>query len=264
MQGKPLPAFRETRRQAGEILSQKSNRLKLIEGLLFCLTFFIFGALLEQTCLQIANLPGSDERMQWAAVILAKILFWGSQIFVTAPLVIGLLQMAQRMARGEEAFLADLFLPFRSGNAYSCALTALLPFFERFLLLFALPDLLFGIFELLFGKSLLLSAIETVVLFLLAVAWLLLALRGFVRLCFLLSWKMPLRAARRANRQIAGTSFVGGGRFWLGFLPWILLGFLTVGILLIADVIPRMMIFYFQYTGQMTDFAFSSEEPDHE
>ena len=264
MSERNLPDFRETNREAGKILSQRSNRLKLVEGFLFCGIAFIFAFLLQQGCLQIAALQKEVDWVFILSVCLANVLFWGFQLLVTAPLLVGMLQMAVRMANDEDAFLPELFSPFSSGKAYFRVLVILWPFYWKMGLFWLLPGLAFDGLTALFGASALLSILKTVVSFLLVVAWILLALRGFLRLSFLLQWRMPLPASGRANREIAGRSFAGGGIWWIHYLPRIILGFLTVGILLIADVIPRMMISYFRYAGRMTDYPFSSEEPKHE
>lgn len=255
--------FREANRKAGEILSQNANRLKLIEGLLFCITFFFFALLLCEAGAQTAALAVAE----WQVLLLSiagDLLYWGILLLVVMPLFVGLLNMAERMARGCDVFLPDLFLPFASGKRYLRALIVLWPLYWKFGVFYWFPGILLRALVSLFGQIPWLLASGAGVLLLLAIVWLLLALRGFVRLSFLLQWRMPLLAAGRANRQIAGTSFSGGGLWWLCFLPRILLGFLTIGILLIADVIPRMMISYFRYAGRMTDFAFSSEEPNYE
>ena len=263
MANQPLPDFRETNREAGEILSQNSNRLKLIEGIFVCVTFFIFALLLREACLQAAQLMAT-QLGKILFFIAGNLLYCGVVLLAVMPLVVGLFGMAARMANDCDVFLPDLFLPFASGKNYLRALIVLWPLYWKFGVFCWFPGLAFDALVSYFGKTLLLVILGAVVLGLLIVVWLLLGLRGFVRLSFLLQWRMPLLAAGRANRQIAGKSFAGGGRWWLCFLPRILLGFATVGILLVADVIPRMLISYFRYAGRMTDFVFSSEEPNHE
>ena len=139
-------------------------------------------------------------------------------------------------------------------------LIVLFPLYWKFAVFCWFPSILYDALAVAFDTAAAFVVIGNVVLWLLNVAWLLLALRGFLRLSFLLQWRMPLLASGRANRQIAGKSFTGGGRWWLCFLPRILLGFLTVGILLVADVIPRMLISYFRYAGRMTDYPFTLED----
>ena len=256
--------FQAANREASVILFRRSNRFKLIEGLLFCITAVLFAFLLREACLQTATVLAKTNGGKILLVLTGGLLFWGFLIFVVAPLFLGLLQMAARMANDEEVFLPDLFLPLSNGKRYLRALAVLLPFLWKIAAFFWLPGFLFDVLEAIFGEMLLFTVLDVVVSALLAAAWCLLALRGFVRLSFLLQWRMPLRASRRANRQIAGKSFSGGGFWWICYLPRILLGFLTVGILLVADVIPRMMISYFRYAGRMTDYAFSSEEPNYE
>ena len=256
--------FRQSNEEAGVILFRRSNRLKLVEGLLFCATVFLFALLLQEACLQMAARLAKTMAGVRLFTLTGKLLFWGLLLFVFAPLCLGLLRMAARMANDEEVFLPDLFGPFSGGKAFGATLATLFPFYWKAFAFSSLPNILFAVLKICFGKPLWLILTGTVVLIVLGIVWLLLALRGFVRLSFLIQWRMPLLASGRANRQIAGKSFSGGGFWWICYLPRILLGFLTVGILLIADVIPRMLISYFRYAGRMTDYAFSSEEPNYE
>ena len=55
-----------------------------------------------------------------------------------------------------------------------------------------------------------------------------------------------------------------GFYFFFGFLPLLCLGVLTVGILLLADVLPRMCVGYFQYCNFMTDSLIRMEEKRYE
>ncbi|MBE6529081.1 MAG: hypothetical protein E7680_00545 [Ruminococcaceae bacterium] len=254
------PDFRTAYREAGEILSRRSNRLKLVEGFLFLVTFFIFAFLLREACWQMALVLAVE---QWEKVLLSivgDLLFYGSLFLVVAPLFTGLLHMAVRMANDGDSFLIDLFYSFSSGKRYLRSLIVLFPLYWKFAVFCWFPGILYDAFAVIFGNAVVFVVVGNVVLWILNVIWLLLALRGFVRLSFLLQWRMPLLAACRANRQIAGRSFSGGGRWWLCFLPRILLGFLTVGILLVADVIPRMLISYFRYAGRMTEYPFPLED----
>ena len=256
--------FRRANEEASVILFRRSNRLKLVEGLLFCATAFIFALLLREACLQMAAKLTKTVTGTALLALTGDLLFWLFSFFVVAPLCLGFLQMAARMANDEEVFLPELFLPLLSGKAFGSSLLTLFPFYWKISLFSLLPNILFEVLKFYFGKPLWLVLSGGFVLIILHIVWLLLALRAFVRLSFLLQWRMPLLAAGRANRQIAGKSFSGGGVWWLCYLPRILLGFLTIGILLIADVIPRMMISYFRYAGRMTEYAFSSEEPNDE
>ena len=260
MANQRLPSFRTAYDEAGEVLSRRSNRLKLIEGLLFCVTFFVFALLLREACLQTAAVLAVTQLGKILLSVAGGLLFWGCLFLVIAPLSVGLAEMAARMAKDDDVFLTDLFRPFANGKNYLRALIVLFPLFWKFAVFSWFPGIAFDALIACFGSVNYLVLPGVLVLVALAIVWLLLALRGFVRLSFLLQWRMPLLAAGRANRQIAGRSFVVGGHWWLCFLPRILLGFLTVGILLVLDVIPRMLVSYFRYAGQLTDYPFPPED----
>ena len=74
----------------------------------------------------------------------------------------------------------------------------------------------------------------------------------------------PLRAirkdAKRARRQNPRFFF----RYWAFFFPRILLGILTVGIYLLAEVLPMMLLTYFCEHQKTQELMIHLEEIDHE
>ncbi len=260
MEQRALPDFRATRAKAGEILSQKSNRLKLTEAIIVCLLPVLLSVLLVQLFESVADLTLSGDAARTAAAIGFNCLLGLFHLFFTLPLLMGLFGMAAGMARGDSVSLTELFAPYANGAAYRQVLSLSLRLVLRVAaLIFAVEGTLL-LFRL-FGRGILALAILTAVLAVgEVIVWIALLLLRFRVLFFVCGERMPVREANRRAARVAKRSRRGGAVWLLSFLPWILLGLLTVGILLLADVIPRMCISYFLYTEQMTETLNPSEE----
>ena len=83
--------------------------------------------------------------------------------------------------------------------------------------------------------------------------WAWLSMRSFLLPYFALS--LPDAAVRMRPYAVSV-----GARYWIGFFPWIVLSFLTVGILLLADTLPRMLIAYFRLCRKLNELTTQSEE----
>lgn len=264
MESKPLPDFRVARVSAGEVLSKKSNRLKLIEGIVLCLMPVLFTVLLGNVFNSVANLTVSD--VAYAVIAICFLCVSALlQLFFTVPLVVGLLGMAARMAEGEYVSLVDLFEPFSSGTRYRKAFAVSLRLFWTLGLLILVVSLTTGLYRAIGGGRILPAILAALLSVAEVVLWIVFVfLRRFATLSFVFSRRMPLRKARRATRKMAGRSQKGGVIWSLCFLPWVLLGLLTFGILLLADVLPRMCISYYLYCNQLTENGNLPEESEHE
>ncbi len=253
----PLPNFRDTRLDAGLILSRYGNRLKLIEAVLVCLLPIVLSVLLAQLFQILKDLSGASEALLFLMDLGTFFLLALWQLFVTLPLFWGILRMAAHMARGEEVALSMMFAPFSKRALYRKTLKiSLRPFFLTVLMVLVVR-----------WTSDLSNAIEVTVVtaFLFAVLivlevllWLWVLLRGFLvpYYAWMLSYK-PINAWWENERR--KKHFSRGGRMWLVcYVPWILLGFLTVGILLLADILPRMLVSYFLYANRLTEPSISN------
>lgn len=262
------PSFAETWRQAGTVLSKHENRLTLIEAIL--VTFVVamlYGTLQSVTALIIAPFEGEETL---SALILGLVvigvyflLILLVTLFLTLPLVFGILTMASRAARGEEITLSMLFSPFSAGRRYARALGFSWAFLWRLSLFSLVAALTWSISIAFLGKAIwvwllcgLLTALETVLFF-----WL--SARRFFALAALIEADVPLR---RAKRMVRGLPNVRGQLIFLvRFVPWILLGLVTVGILLLWDTLPRMAVMYFCYATRINEMnMIRSEETINE
>ena len=125
------PDMADARRQAGDVLAHRGNRLLLIEALIvllipFGLYFFLnmaFSFLAELLIAREMELPMVLLTVSYPLLLLLYTLFF------TFPLIFGLLCMAQGMLCEEDVVLADLFSPFftrkRYGRAVSLSWTLL-------------------------------------------------------------------------------------------------------------------------------------------
>lgn len=250
-----IPDFSEVRREAGEILSRDGNRLCLIEAVIVLLMpllldcgmySILFGGWFPLLVGEGSFAVWLGYLGYWAAVLLIG-------LFLSLPLAVGLLRMACRMERGETVSLADLFQPFSSAKEYGVALSLSFRLFLRLLLLIASVDLTMTVFGVLSQGHLLpmlICALLVVSEILLWIAW---TASRFPTAALVFSCGMPVREARARCRRQAKPFRRGSLRWMLCFLPWILLSALTVFVLFLADVLPRMMISYFRYCRKLNE-----------
>ena len=74
--------------------------------------------------------------------------------------------------------------------------------------------------------------------------------RDFSLMAEVLVSDLSVKEARKAVRKRRPR---GGVRFAIGFLPWILLGILTLGVMLLWEVLPSMAVAYFRYCRQLKE-----------
>ncbi len=255
VQGINMPMLR---RESGEILAAHSNRLKLIEAILIVSTAVLLYAMLDQVY-QLAILPALDYRMYFgrSLAIEGTYRLFRSLItlFFTLPLVSGLFHMASRMEAGEEIYLPEIFHAFSSVAAYrrACCVSwsiywrvAILVGFEMGMesLLSLTHDTLLGI----------LQPLLIVLMIAAPILWIVFVLGSFFRVYFAYA---PTNTGKAKMLPYAASV---GWHYWIGFFFWLLLSLLTVGILFLADVLPRMLIAYFRTCRHLNDTLTESEE----
>ena len=208
----------DARREADAILATGANRLLLIEAILIvCVFVSLFISLQSATVLLLSTFPEDG--------VLTSLL--------AAPVVLGLFRLAQQMQTGEEPILMDLFYFLSSRERYLQGL-----YFTRFASL---------------KVALMILAVDTV-----NILWstqipdtpafrvlggVLIALVIVVCIIWMLFPYSKLNSLLRNDDEPARVH--GGIRLVWFFLPWLLLGFVSIGILLVIDVLPRMLLTYF-------------------
>lgn len=235
-----------------------------MEAILLLVTAAILSAFLNLVWNEVALLIAPEESALLIALYavneILTALFW---LFVILPLLMGLLAMAAGMERGEDVPLIRVFAPFSGSGEYRRSLRLSFALFWKFLLLVTVVRLTIVFLGSFAGQS----AAVPVLIALLTVAeillWIVLVLRQFPTLYFVYAEGLTVREAHRATATVR-RSRSAGILFWLCFLPWILLGLLTVGILLLADVFPRMCIAYFRYAQELVSNSKLSEVSNYE
>ncbi len=252
--------FAVLRRVSGEVLSQNANRLRLTEAIMIAVTpLLLYSVLLS--AYSVAVLPMLDPIK---APLQALLWEFGFGIFLgiltllfSLPLSVGVLWMAADMEAGRESDLRDVFRAFSSLAYYRRAVAVSWAVLWRVLLLVVAESLIAALFALLpsgFFVFLLQGLLMTVTLFL----WGILMLPAFFSVYFITD-----RVPREMQARMRPLARSLGFRYWLGFLPWLLLSILTFCILLLADVLPRMLIAYFRLSRRLNK-TIQSEELNHE
>ena len=241
----------QLRAEAGAVLSEHANRLTLMlavmvaaSPLMLCLSF--------ASLFRLAVIPLFSE-MEWLGYGLMILLILTVLLFLVFPLGTGLLRLASEMEAGHHPELADIFYAFSKRSAYRTALRISYSALWRLSVLVALE---WGLYGLLFTLSkgaivVLLLGIPLYIGVFLLWAWL--SMRSFLLPYFAMI--LPDAAVRMCPYAVSV-----GARYWIGFFPWIVLSLLTVGILLLADTLLRMLIAYFRLCRKLNGLTTQSEE----
>ena len=252
MKQKRLPGvnFHRLWRESGEALSQNSNRLTLMLAIMVALSPLpICRALLAVRSALLTYLP-EREPLIWGGVALMMLCL---TLFFALPLAVGLLRMAGEMEQGSAAPLQDVFWAFADRQTYRVSLRISFSALWRILLLAGAEIALYRL-VLFFSKGAVAILMLGIPLYLGAfIVWYLFAMRGFLHAFVAL--RTPSAPARMQPyaRSVAV-------HYAMGFFPWIVLSLLTLGVLLLADVLPRMLIAYFRLCKELNEITTRSEE----
>ncbi len=250
---------RASRQRAGELLSQNGYRLLLIEALAVCLLFVSMYVLLDYAHKALLLL---FETWNWAAtltVTLFSLSLLTVTLFLVFPTLTGLCRMAERIHHDEKPVLADLFYFFATRERYALSLAISVRVLWRLTLVLTaarVTAVLCTSFLMPEFWCLLLCAVLVSLELLGGIVW---VLGEFPLLYLCLRYGDDIEGeGERASQILYQSPAQYAMRFLIGFLPQILLGLLTCGILLIADTIPRMLIAYFDYCETL--FCCNEEE----
>lgn len=235
-----------SKKEANAILSTNANRLLLIEAILICMVFvalFVAMNAAFMLCFPIVK----QLSVAWAFVLNVSyfVLVNLLTVFLVGPVLLGLLRIAEQMQAGRSPTLSELFYFLSNadrhyrgwtvfwGIAWRLALGMALMHATQALFASALFDLPAS--DWLLNALLLAEGIGVIALLLSRYSACFYALRHE---------QMPLWEVRYAVRQHRRSYGHCGARFFFSFLGWILLGFVSIGLLLLIDVIPRMLLTY--------------------
>lgn len=252
------PNHQAVRREANEILSMNANRLKLIEALCLCMLLIPLYHALQTIFAALAYEFVVVPSPVWMWTEKATVFF--VTLLITVPMLLGVFTMAERMERGEESALIDLFYSFSSWSRYVKSVWVA----WRIMWLPALVYfLLWGGIEL--CEALIVNEkdlrMSTGFLWIFAI---IIGLFGIFCRFGVIALEMRSKTCPQTVAKFA--RFSCGRRYrsfdkFLGRYLWrILLGCLSVGILLLMDVIPQMLIAYFRYCRYLNDNDVTSEE----
>ena len=251
---------------ARELLSQNGNRLTLILGLCVWMTSFLFYRYCSLGLMILARLFYLDTDIWGLLFFLGYIIIAVAYtLLVCFPLLLGVLRLARSMVRGEETSMASIFEAFSRRRTHWRAVClgdqvigqAIGPMLIG-LVLCAIPD---SNLEDGWIKTLICAAIVLIFLMLNVFFW----RRGFWLLGFSqtlsgLSIRKVKKEARKALRHTRRVPL----RYLLFFLPRILLGIVTLGIYLLAEALPLIMLTYFCECEKTQNLMKQLEEIDHE
>ncbi len=252
MKQKRLPGvdFSRLWRESGAVLAEGSNRLTMILAIMVAVTPLpIYQALLSVGSILPTRLP------EYGTLILEGVaaLIFCLTVFFTLPLLFGLFHMASEMEQGRAVLLQDVLWAFTSGSAYRRALRASVPALWRILLLCVMEVAAARLVFSLRGDRGMLLALWTALIIGVFALWYAIAARGFLRAYVIL--REP-NLPERMQPYARSLAF----HYGLGTLPWLVLSLFTLGILFLADVLPRMLIAYVRLCNNLNEITTRSEE----
>lgn len=228
------------RREADAILARGANRLLLIEAILIvCVFVALFVSLWSATSLLLSVIAQSEPL---ASLLLdgVFILFFSLTVFFAAPVVLGLFRIAEQMQAGESPVLLDLFYFLSNRERYTQGLRIT---WLGSLKLVGTVFIATGVDKLFVALALEGDGWNWLNGMLVAVVICLGALLLLFPYARLYAGLRPNEIDARAD--IFSAAPRGGIRFIWFFLPWLLLGLVSIGLLLVLDVFPRMLLTYF-------------------
>ncbi len=239
-------AFRDVRREAGEVLAKNGNRLLLVQALGVCLLFVALYMLLCSCC----SIVLSFFAFEMAAILLTiaafAVITVALTLFLTLPTLYGLFYLGAQAVAGERPLLIDLFYFFTTGARYRRALAMGARPVARVCIVGVAAAILSVAAILWDPWDPIVLLVSGTLISLLLLGGLLWVLSGYSELYFVFRHPdLPVGEAVRLSKEVRPSRFSRGVRYAVGFLPWLLLGLLTCGVLWIWDVLPRMLTAYF-------------------
>ena len=261
---KYVPKAADMRRAAGEVLATDGNRLRLILASLVLLAGGMLYVMLDMARYYLVYAVGGAS--VWAdriGTLCATVIALLPTCFFLLPLAYGLLTVAHKANRSENAVLGNVLDAFSDRAVYKrvlpvswatlwrislCALAVWLTF------AWARESASVGIAFL--GAALI--ALEVVLLVLLT------AKRFFVPY-LVVGLGYSYRDAVGISRRMAEQNPRCAQSYLFDYLPRLLLSFLTLGVLFFADTLPRMLVSYCKLSQETREMIIRSEEMiDHE
>lgn len=233
--------LRDARCEADAILATGANRLVLIEAILvLCLFAALFSSLSSALSLGLGSLIGTTDFALRLLNDLISLSFVALVVFFAAPVVLGVFRLGALMQAGKTPVLGDMFYYLSNCRLYLLALRTSWIGSLKLLVAIAAIDAIGMIWTSLVPDTLLFDILSIFVIAIVIFLYLIWLLFPYSKLYF---WLQKDEAPK--EREVYLHAPRGGVRFLWFFLPWLLLGMVSIGLLLVLDVFPRMMLTYF-------------------
>ncbi len=238
-------AWRQSYRETTVLLSENGNRLLLTEaGILSLLPVLFYAGNFSLTA-WLLSMQSASETVTAAITVCSVLLHLLFTLLLSLPLWLGNSYLACRVRCGKEAALPDLFHAFRSRKNYCAYLGASFRIWWRALLTAAV---LFALFfraddDGFDGEPIRVLRMPVLIA---AILWM-----SFLPRIFRFPAKTDPEIAARTLAQSTSVSVFGRLLFFSRFFPWFLLGVATVGVTLLWDTVPRMLLMYENYCRKL-------------
>ena len=231
----------EARKNADAILATGANRLLLIEAILIvCVFAAMFTAFYSALSLLLSAVLGGNTTLSPLLSYAVLLIYLVAVIFFAAPVVLGLFRLTERMQAGDTPVLADLFYFLSSRKRYLRGLRITWIGSLKLVTAIVAVDAIHTFLNNQLADIPSFRPFGVLAIALIIFLYVLWMLFPYSKLyCMLKQGDAPLDkdAYLRAPH--------GGLRLLCFFLPWLLLGFVSIGLLLVLDVLPRMLLTYF-------------------
>lgn len=237
----------ELRREAGGILAERGCRLLMIMAEIVVMSvvmlYMTVGFLLSELALHLFALP--EEWNLFCAYAIMAVWDLLLTLFAAVPLFYGLFYIGAQTALQKETVLLDVFHSFSSRRHYLRALRmAFATMWRVVLALLAVALTAYPILWITDGHALAILFVSLLAIGEIALA-LLLSKGGFFTAYYAYMEDQPIGMARKNARRAGRVRKRQITAYVLDYLPWLLLCFVTAGVLLVADLLPRMILSYF-------------------
>lgn len=263
---KHFPKPSEARQCAGGVLATNGNRMLLILSSLAVLACGMLYVMIDTANYYFTFvLFGQSPFLNGLCLCFFVLVVLSVTLFFTIPLVYGLFFIAADVIAGKNPVVSDVLRAFSDRETYLYVLRFA---FESLWRLALAVGAVWGTFVWAQDRSVqsvgwaFLGALLIAVEIAIYLAWI---SRRFFMPYLMASEQMPYAEASRRSAEMARENRRCMIRCLLDYLPWLLLSFLTVGILFFADVLPRMLISYSHISQSTHEMIIRSEEMiDHE
>ena len=246
------------RKNASALLADGGNRFLLILASLVVLASTILYVFTDTARYYLTYAFGGDDSAYIANAVIFTAINFLLTLFFVLPIGYGLLFIAAQIHKGDSAVVGDVLFALADKENYKRVLRLSFGALWKLAAFLAVVHLTTRVltWEYSFGTLLL----QVLLIGAEAFLFLLLCSRRFFVPFLMLGRGCSYRDAVRTSKAMARHDYLGAMRYVFDYLPWLLLSFVTIGILFFADTLPRMLISYFEYSQSNYEMITRSEE----